>query len=1068
MSHDSREGNGALASQPTETMSPEMIARELAMAQAKLAHLGNELAQREIIASAILNDFDAARAEVQRLSDLVVDATSSAEVAADQVASLTQELLAERKETARQLKELEEQLSAQDRKQRSLIEEMEEAERQLEVVRVELVAAKAQIETYRNARVEANDSATLKAFKEELALVRQQLHAVEGESVNLTQRNSELLSAISGQFASSHNRMAETLGGLSEAIKLMTRTPQPVASQQVQPRSEAPPKRPLFDVSGLLSRVSGAWSARKSAPISVSVQARAIRASGLFDGEWYLSQGAVPDQFVSDPLLHYLAVGAGEGRDPSPAFSTKYYLESNPDAQASGLNALYHFLIVGKPQGRAPTALVKELHGMDQAAIISREFDFEFYAKRAGRPLPADQALASFIRHGWRELRDPHPQFSTQYYLESYPDIKRIGINPYLHYLLSGRREGRLPRPFPELTPDQIWQWQVTAKEFDVDYYLERNVDVKRSSAEPISHYLLTGWREERDPSPEFSTAYYLDVNPDVREAGVNPYFHYLAEGRREGRSVKRAGSWPTRAEVRRVVAGEFDPYFYASGNPDLLEAGVSDLLQHFLDYGCREGRDPCADFSVAYYLEAYPDVASAGINPFYHFIVAGRHEGRESQHPGGWRAKKLASLVPLATQVSDALKASAAPSNVLSGSELRLAMEAEGYDSSKDLLLSLSHDDYTTSVGGVQLCIKLEEEMARNTGFVHLNLHPAVPLPVLAPTSQASSTLLSITCNGKGIGSAYADAVAEAIGVAKPRGVRRYLVVHSLLGHSPEDLTSIWQSLSPSRSFFWVHDFFSVCPGYTLLRNGISFCDAPELQSTACSVCQFGAERESHLDRLSSLFEKIEFEVIAPSAFAADYWKNKSELASKDVHVVEHCSLVNPISNEPRSEGPLRIAYIGHPSSHKGWDTFLLLLREFGQDARYEFYHLGSGPQRDQRAKFVRVSVGEQGTSAMIEALEDNAIDVALLWSICPETFSFVLSECRSSGVFVLTNKSSGNIARVVSRVECGKVLDSEQSLLEMFVSGDLELLVNSPRLALSPTFSGMTFTMISKGAFV
>jgi hypothetical protein len=1063
MSPDGSTDDGALESRPNEMMSPEMIARELAIAQAQLTHLSNELAQREIIASAILNDFDSAKAEVQRLSDLVADATASAEASSDQVTSLSQELLAERKETARQLRELETELSLQDQKQRSLIEEVEKAERQFEIVRVELVAAKAQIETYRNARLEANDSASLKAIKEDLALVRQQLHAVEGESVNLTQRNSELLSAISGQFASSHNRMAETLGGLSEAIKLMTRTPQPVASQQVQARSEAIPKQPLFDVSGLLSRVSSALSARKPAPISVSVQARAIRASGLFDGEWYLSQGAVPDQFASDPLLHFLAVGATEGRDPSPAFSTKYYLENNPDAQASGLNALYHFLIAGKPQGRAPTALVKELQGMDQTAILSREFDFEFYAKRAGRALPADQALASFIRHGWRELRDPHPQFSTQYYLETYPDIKRIGINPYLHYLLSGRREGRLPRPFPELTPDQIWQWQVTAKEFDVDYYLDRNVDVKRSSAEPISHYLLTGWREERDPSPEFSTAYYLDVNPDVREAGVNPYFHYLAEGRREGRSAKRAGSWPTRAEVRRVVAEEFDPYFYASGNPDLLEAGVSDLLQHFLDYGCREGRDPCADFSVAYYLEAYPDVASAGINPFYHFIVAGRHEGRESQHPGGWRAKKLASLVPLAMQVSDALKSPSAPSTVLSGFELRLAMEAEGYDSSKDLLLSLSHDDYTTSVGGVQLCIKLEEEMARNTGVVHLNLHPTVPLPVLSPTSQASSTLLSITCNGKGIGAAYAGAVADAIGAAKPRDGRRFLVVHSLLGHSPEDLISIWQSLKPYRSFFWVHDFFSVCPGYTLLRNGISFCDAPDLQSTACSVCQFGAERESHLDRLSSLFEKIEFEVIAPSEFAADYWKKKSDLKSVAVQVVEHNRLSNPIPMASRSDAPCRVAYIGHPSSHKGWDTFLLLLREFSKDPRYEFHHLGAGPQRDQRAKFSRVSVGEQGASAMIEALEENEIDVALLWSIWPETFSFVTTECLVAGVTVVTSIDSGNIVQLINSHDGGLVLRSEEELVEQFRSDAIEKLTRTRRVSRSQELSRMTFQLLS-----
>ena len=33
--------------------------------------------------------------------------------------------------------------------------------------------------------------------------------------------------------------------------------------------------------------------------------------------------------------------------------------------------------------------------------------------------------------------------FSTKYYLDNYPDIKKSGSTPLIHYFLNGRKEGR-------------------------------------------------------------------------------------------------------------------------------------------------------------------------------------------------------------------------------------------------------------------------------------------------------------------------------------------------------------------------------------------------------------------------------------------------------------------------------------------------------------------------------------------------------------------------------------------------------------------------------------------------
>lgn len=74
-----------------------------------------------------------------------------------------------------------------------------------------------------------------------------------------------------------------------------------------------------------------------------------------------------------------------------------------------------------------------------------------------------------------------------------------------------------------------------------------------------------------------------------------------------------------------------FDVDFYRAQRPSNL--GGMGPLQHYLQVGWREGRDPCAGFSTDGYLRVNPDVRAAGMNPFVHFWNYGRLEGR-----AGWR----------------------------------------------------------------------------------------------------------------------------------------------------------------------------------------------------------------------------------------------------------------------------------------------------------------------------------------------------------------------------------------------------------------------------------------------
>ena len=69
---------------------------------------------------------------------------------------------------------------------------------------------------------------------------------------------------------------------------------------------------------------------------------------------------------------------------------------------------------------------------------------------------------------------------------------------------------------------------------FDSKYYLKENPDVAKAKVNPILHYLKFGWKEGRNPSAKFDGNEYLNKRPDVRVAGICPLVHYLKFGKEE------------------------------------------------------------------------------------------------------------------------------------------------------------------------------------------------------------------------------------------------------------------------------------------------------------------------------------------------------------------------------------------------------------------------------------------------------------------------------------------------------------------------------------------------------
>jgi GT2 family glycosyltransferase len=91
--------------------------------------------------------------------------------------------------------------------------------------------------------------------------------------------------------------------------------------------------------------------------------------------------------------------------------------------------------------------------------------------------------------------------------------------------------------------------------------------------------------------------------------------------------------SFLVRANVKLIAAsGLFDSAWYLNRYPDVRAASIDPLL-HYVRHGAAEGRDPNPLFDSDWYLKTNPDVGAAGINPLVHYIEYGDFECRDP-HP--------------------------------------------------------------------------------------------------------------------------------------------------------------------------------------------------------------------------------------------------------------------------------------------------------------------------------------------------------------------------------------------------------------------------------------------------
>ena len=151
----------------------------------------------------------------------------------------------------------------------------------------------------------------------------------------------------------------------------------------------------------------------------------------------------------------FLRHGAGEERNPKPDLRTDDFLERYPNVTEPEVNALRQNLRYLENEVRNQTHLSSASHLNKHIEIVRKTDLFNSNRYLCQYPSVAtdfiDQAL-DYLQIGYREGRNPSPEFDSNFYLAEYPDVACSGLNPLVHYLLFGRDEGRLPKAGRALT----------------------------------------------------------------------------------------------------------------------------------------------------------------------------------------------------------------------------------------------------------------------------------------------------------------------------------------------------------------------------------------------------------------------------------------------------------------------------------------------------------------------------------------------------------------------------------------------------------------------------------------
>ena len=345
---------------------------------------------------------------------------------------------------------------------------------------------------------------------------------------------------------------------------------------------------------------------------------------------------------------------------------------------------------------------------------------------------------------------------------------------------------------------------------------------------------------------------------------------------------------------------------------------------------------------------------------------------------------------------------------------------------SNKKLIIVISFEDYNGSLGGTGKVILSQQSVLNDNCFSTLFI-----CPFHLQSNSKHNWLLRL--DGKEIMVCNADTITRYISLLQQSDfVVCGVQIHHLRGINIIDLETILNSLS-CPILYYVHDFYSICPNcINLMKDDGSLCNVRNISLDKCKKCDYYSKMTIII---MQFFEnnKHRIKFICPSDSCKHIWLTRFPEYRNQTFAVYHQKLLGRYDNNgmvPVNE-KIKIAYVGAPSRIKGWNDFLDLLKSINKN-KFEVYSFGNGKCDDKTVQTVKVDY-HQSNDAMVKMLRQYNIQIVLLLSKWPETYSYTFYESLAADSYIITYSSSGNIADQVIDRKCGLIFKNLHEL-EMY----------------------------------
>ena len=156
-------------------------------------------------------------------------------------------------------------------------------------------------------------------------------------------------------------------------------------------------------------------------------------------------------------------------------------------------------------------------------------FDDDYYRKQFPGTVIEDTVM-HYCQTGMETLAAPSVIFDPKQYCLGNPDLYavRLKMNLAAHYLAHGIAEGR-----KVFSP--IYSFIRDSGYFDEKQYREKH-GIELGHLDPLTHYILEGWKKGYLPSDRFVDKYYCELYFEFVGTDFNPLYHYVRWGKKEGR----------------------------------------------------------------------------------------------------------------------------------------------------------------------------------------------------------------------------------------------------------------------------------------------------------------------------------------------------------------------------------------------------------------------------------------------------------------------------------------------------------------------------------------------------